>query len=181
MLTNSRYIIAEISDKDFDLGFIPPENIDDYRVRKASRGVLIHNGKIALLYVSSENYHKLPGGGLEGAESNKEAFIREIREETGCDCKIVDKINQNSIILETRDQLKLVQISYIFFSEIVGEPMELHLEQGEINEGFLLKWIPVSEAIETLEKDKPKNYEGKFIQMRDLAVLNFYKDSLKIK
>jgi 8-oxo-dGTP diphosphatase len=179
MLTIARYIIVEIGDKDFDSSFIPPKNVSDYHVRKASRGVLINNDKIALLYVSKENYHKLPGGGFEEGENNEDAFKREIKEETGCDCKIVDEKGQNSVVIETRDQFKLVQISYIFFSEIVGEPKELQLEQDEIDEGFELKWIPVSEAIETLQKDKPKNYEGKFIQMRDIAVLNFYKDSLK--
>lgn len=181
MLTVARYIIAEIGDQDFESGFIPPKSIGDYHVRKASRGILINNGKMALLYVSKENYHKLPGGGIEAGESNEDAFKREVMEETGCDCNVVDERGQNSVVLETRNQFKLVQISYIFFSEIVGEPKELHLEQSEIDEGFELKWIPVGEAIETLQNDKPKNYEGKFIQMRDLAVLNFYKESLGMR
>ncbi len=180
MLTIARYIITEISDKDFDVNFVPPTNISDYHVRKASRGILINKGKVALLYVSKENYHKLPGGGFEASESNEDAFRREVKEETGCDCKIVDEKGQNSVVIETRNQFKLVQISYIFFSEIVGEPKELHLEQDEIDEGFELRWVPVNKAIETLQNDKPNNYEGKFIQMRDIAVLNFYKDSLNV-
>lgn len=181
MPVSARYLIAEIGDKDFDSSFIPPKNLDDYHVRKASRGVLINNGKIALLYVSKENYHKLPGGGLEKGESNEDAFKREVKEETGCDCEIVGDKEQNSILIETRDEFKLLQMSYIFFSKIVGKPKELHLEQSEIDEGFGLRWIPIHKAIETLQNDKPKNYEGKFIQARDIAILNFYKDSLNFR
>jgi 8-oxo-dGTP pyrophosphatase MutT (NUDIX family) len=177
-MTTARYIIAEIGDADFDPNFIPPKDISDYHVRKASRGILVNDGKLAVLFVSKENYHKLPGGGIEAGETNKDAFIREVKEETGCDCKVIDENGQNSVVLETRGQFKLFQISYIFFSEIVGEPKELQLEQDEIDEGFELQWIQIDQVIKTLENDRPKNYEGKFIQKRDLAVLNFYKDSL---
>jgi 8-oxo-dGTP pyrophosphatase MutT (NUDIX family) len=179
--TTARYIIAEIGDADFDPSFTPPKTLADYGVRKASRGILINNGKMALLFVSKENYHKLPGGGIEAGETNNDAFVREVQEETGCDCKVLDEDDQNSVVIETRDQFKLLQISYAFFSEIVGEPKELHLEQSEIDEGFELKWIPVDQVINLLENDKPKNYEGNFIRARDLAILNFYKDKLKIK
>lgn len=170
----ARYIIAEISDKDFDPNFASPINFDDYYIRKASRGVLIHDGKLALLYVSKENYHKLPGGGIEAGESNEEAFICEIREETGCDCKIVDEKGQNSVVLESRNKIKLFQISYIFFAEVVGEPKEMQLTQDEIKDGFQLKWVPVIQAYETLQKDSPVSYEGNFIQKRDMAVVNFF-------
>lgn len=180
MTTVTRYIIAEIGDANFDPNFISPKNINDYHVRKASRGILVNDGKLAVLFVSKENYHKLPGGGIEAGETNKDAFIREVKEETGCDCKVIDDDNQNSVVIETRDRFKLLQISYIFFSGIVGEPKELHLEQSEIDEGFELQWIPIDQVIKTLEDDKPMNYEGKFIQMRDLAVLNFYKSRLDL-
>lgn len=52
MLTIARYIITKISDKDFDSSIIPPKDISDYRVRKASRGILINNDKIVVPYYS---------------------------------------------------------------------------------------------------------------------------------
>lgn len=175
---NTRFVIDEISDGDFDSSFVPLKNLDDYNIRKASRGILVNkDNKIALLYVSKENFHKLPGGGVESGETTQTAFLREIREETGCDCKILEGKNQNSVVLEERDQFKLLQISYIFYSEVVGIPKELELTQEEIDEGFELKWVDINEAIELIKNDKPINYERKFIQRRDLAVLNFYKNN----
>ncbi len=178
MSMNTRFVIDEINDRDFDPSFVPPKVLKDYKVRKAARGLLLNSeGKIAILFVSKENYHKLPGGGVEPGETTKEAFIREIKEETGCECKILEDKPQNSIVLEERDNFKLLQISYIFYSEVIGEPQELQLTQEEIEEDFKLKWVTLSEAIELITKDKPLDYEGNFIQRRDLAVLNFYKDN----
>ena len=36
-------------------------------------------------------------------------------------------------------------------------------------------WLTLNEAIETLRNDKPKDYEGWFIQQRDLAFLEEFK------
>jgi len=37
--------------------------------------------------------------------------------------------------------------------------------------GFQLVWLSLDEAIEVLGNDKPINYDGKFIQKRDLIFL----------
>jgi len=45
------------------------------------------------------------------------------------------------------------------------------LEESEIDEGFQLVWLSLNNAIRKLEKDKPTNYEGRFIRERDLTFL----------
>lgn len=177
MPTNPRFIIAEIKDQDFKPDYISPEDIQ-YSVRKAARGILVQNGKIALLFVTKENYHKLPGGGIEGNETNEEAFIREIREETGCECEIGKVGDSNSAVLEWRDGFKLFQISYTFFAQVVGEPKATHMTEEEISEDFMLKWVPFSEIDEVINNDNPFDYEGKFIQIRDRAIINHYRQML---
>jgi 8-oxo-dGTP diphosphatase len=174
MASGPRYVIAEITDADFDPGFVPPKNFHDYHIRTASRGVLINDGKLALLYVGKKKYHKLPGGGVENGENPETAFLREIREETGCDCRLVSGKNQNSLIIEFRDRYQLLQMSYIFFAEIVGKPRELQLTPGETADQFQLQWIPLREAVKLLSEDHPEGYEGKFIQKRDSAVMEFF-------
>jgi len=168
------YIITEISDKEFDPCFLP-QDIDKYHVRKAGRGVLLRDGKIALLNVTKKNYHKLPGGGIETGETNEEGFKREILEETGCKCEISE---ESGVTLEYRDQYKLLQISYVYFAKVIGEPGKVNFVHDEIDDGFKLEWVPIEEIDGVMSKDEPADYEGKFIHKRDQRILEFYKNKL---
>ena len=155
------------------------KDLDKYRIRRAARGVLVWGNKIALLNVTKYNYHKLPGGGIEEGESKEEAFKREILEETGANCEIK---NYAGVTIEYREEYKLLQISYVFFAEVVGKLGEVKFEESEIAEGFKLEWVPVENIQEILGKDKPSNYEGsKFICKRDRAIINFYNERLSCR
>ncbi len=52
-------------------------------VRPSVRGIIIKNGKIAMVHSIKYNYYKFPGGGIEDNESKIETLIREVREESG--------------------------------------------------------------------------------------------------
>jgi len=158
-------LLAEIYNK--DIGLLN-RNILNYQLRKVARAVLFNNNKIALMFVSKNNYHKLTGGGLDKNETPVQALIREIDEETGCDLELKKDIG---IIIEYRDNIKLLQISYCYLANIKGELKSMKLEKNEIEEGFQLKWINLNQAINLLKKDKPKINEGKFIVKRDLIFL----------
>ncbi|MBI4157631.1 NUDIX domain-containing protein [Candidatus Woesebacteria bacterium] len=169
-----RILIREIKDTDFD-SECQMGNMEDYKVRRASRGVLIHEGKIALLNVTKHNFHKLPGGGIDGNETVQEAFKRELLEEAGCNCEILD---EGGIIIEWRDQFKILQINYVFLAKVVGDPKESKLMEDEIEDGFILEWVLPGKIEGVLKKDNPANYEGQFITTRDKAIIEFYKDYL---
>ena len=51
--------------------------------RPSARGIIIRNGKIALVYSVRDKYFKFPGGGIHGGEDKKTALTREVREEVG--------------------------------------------------------------------------------------------------
>ena len=117
----------------------------------------------------------MPGGGIEKNETAQEGFIREIKEETGCRCEILDEAG---ITLEYRAQFRLLQISYIFFAKVVGVPGDVEFEQDEIDEGAELKWVPITEIQNVFDTDRPTDYEDLFIHKRDMAILEHYKDRL---
>ena len=61
---------------------------DDYRgyvnrLRHASRGIVVNDGKVLLSYESKNDKYMIPGGGVEGDESYAGCCERELLEETG--------------------------------------------------------------------------------------------------
>ncbi len=145
-----------------------------YDIRKASRSIVSNkSSQIALLYVSKHKYHKLPGGGVENTENIKETLKREVMEEVGVNILIGDEIGA---IIEYRDEFRQLQISYCFFSKVVGEVTTPNFTESELVNGFELKWVTLDEAITLLSNDNPDDYVGKFIKKRDLIFLNRAKE-----
>lgn len=69
----------------FDLTFITdelPEEQAEIKKRSAVRGIVHYQNKL-LMVCTKEGDYKFPGGGIEEGESEKEALLREITEETG--------------------------------------------------------------------------------------------------
>lgn len=172
----AKQILCEISDKTFNPNY-KPADIEGYRVREAARGILIHDDKIALLNVTKNKYHKLPGGGIEKNETKTQAFKREVLEEVGCKCSIKDT---GPVVVEYRDKEKLIQISFIFLAKVEGGIEKPKYTQKEIGEGFQLKWVPIEQAEKIIEDDDPIGWEGKFIRLRDLTVFKYYRRRLSI-
>ncbi|ARU59860.1 hypothetical protein CBW65_01410 [Tumebacillus avium] len=138
-------------------------------VRKASRAILYNDqGQIALLFVSKDHYHKLPGGGIEGNEDATQALRREVLEEVGA---TIIGIEELGLTIEYRDQQNMLQISYSFTAKVDGALRLPDYTDEEIESGFTLKWVTPSEALHLLKSDQPAIYAGKFIRSRDLSIL----------
>ena len=170
--------------KDSDIGY---EDIkfNNPQVRYASRGIVFNkDNKIAIFNKVNKNEFKLPGGGVEKEEHFLEAFIREVREETGC---ILDNIREIGYIEEHKSQGNFKQISKVFIGECRKQNNFLNLTEKEKDEGGTLLWMDIDEALETMKNSfdnligsKYENiYITKFIVTRDIKILEYYKNNKK--
>lgn len=158
-----------------------PENVSEkevskFQVREAVRAIVYDKDRnVAILNVTKQNYHKLPGGGVEKGEDVYSALKRECLEELGCDIEIVGEIGQ---IIEYRKMFQLKQISPCHVAKIVGVKGNPSFTPEEIEDGFKVQWLPLEEATLLLASDQPLNDEGRlYIVPRDRAFLEAAKSS----
>ena len=168
--------------KDNDIGM---ENIElnDPIVRVAARGIVLNGDKVAIFHKENKNEYKLPGGGMDEGETPEECFAREAREEIGC---VLENIVKLGVIEEHKGATNFKQISHVFVANVKEDLHKLDLTEKEKTEGGKMLWVDLNTAIKLVEGsfDKLKAgvdetvYMSKFIIKRDLAILNYYKNSL---
>ncbi len=155
--------------RDSDIGSDIPDGVPKQE-RGASRAVVFDaDSNVALLHATKKHFHKLPGGGIEQGEDIETALRRELIEEIGCSVKNLRELGS---VEEFRNKWELHQISYCFLADLDGEKGMPDLEEDEIADGFEPVWMSIEDAIKTLESEAPvEDYEGKFIQLRDVTLL----------
>ncbi|MFB9279949.1 NUDIX hydrolase [Cohnella cellulosilytica] len=139
--------------------------------RHASRGVLINDdGQVAMMRMAAANLYKLPGGGLEKDEDKEEAFIREIREETGYSAVIIHAIGY---IDEHKVKNQFMQRSYCYIAKATSRQGDVALTEDELQLGMLAEWMSLEEATVQLQEllRYCKDYSTKFMLLRDLTIL----------
>lgn len=143
----------------------------------ATRTVLLdQDGRVAIINVTKHGYYKIPGGGVEEREEIRAAARREVLEEAGCDCAIVEGLGQ----LETEVPVwGMLDISEGFIAHVVGEKMQPKYEDWENERGFRIEWFnDLDSAIETIEQNEVTEPGMDALQGRDLAFLKMARDKL---
>jgi len=165
-------LLAEITGKSLGLD-VGSEKFDSpYKLRKSARVILINSeGKMATQHLQTYDYHKLPGGGIEEGEEVIDALKREVLEEVGCDCEIMQEIG---VTIQYMNKYNLIHISYCYAAQVVGEIGLPKLEEGEIEEGQVTMWLEPNQALEIMKSESPKKFEGHFILKREISFLEEY-------
>ncbi len=148
--------------------------------RRASRGVLLSSdGRVALMYTRRLHFFKLPGGGVKRGESDEQALHREILEETGYKCRVIQKLGT---VEEHKVKRGYRQISSAYVAQAVGQRREPKLTSSERRMDIELRWYEPAEALAVLERElaNARDYGMKFLSTRDCAILRYAYENCEI-
>lgn len=112
--------------------------------RKGDKGI-----EVALIAVKEGKVWCLPKGLVEEGENIAKTAHREVREETGLDGKIIEKIDHIEYFYahkEKEETVRYFKIVYFFLMEYTGGGVKDHDE--EVDD---CRWFPIDEAIEEVE------------------------------
>ena len=167
--------LFEIDLHDYESGFAVSR-------RPSARGVIIKDGRIALVYSKKERYYKFPGGGIEGGEDIKDALIREIKEEVGLTV-IPESIREFGSVMRRQrsNYLKdtiFEQENFYFVCETLDRVGVQELDDYEQDAGFELRFADIDEAIEVNGVYHSEDPFDEIMIKREMRVLEIVKEKL---
>lgn len=143
--------------------------------RPSVRAVIAKDDKVLLVYSKKFDYYKFPGGGLNKGESDTEALLREVQEETGYQV-VPESVEEFGRVL--RRQKDSYEADHIFeqenryyFCRAKEELAERNLDDYEAEEGFTAVWADPFEASHHNHYSRNKGGDPVMVE-REEKVLN---------
>ncbi len=118
-------------------------------VRPSVRGIIIREGKVAMVHSLKYDYYKFPGGGIEEGESQTETLIREVKEETGL-VILPESIKEYGMVHRKQKGMIediFIQDNYYYFCNAKSEIDTQKLDDYEYEEEFFLEFVSPEHAI----------------------------------
>jgi 8-oxo-dGTP diphosphatase len=113
---------------------------------EAAGGVVVRDGRVAVVHRPKYEDWSLPKGKLDHGESFEEAALREVQEETGLRCELVRELPSTSY-RDSKDRPKVVR--YWEMTPVAGE----FVSNSEVDE---LRWLEPDEAAGLLTYDRDR-------------------------
>lgn len=169
--------LFEIDIKDYETGF------KVYR-RPSARGIILQGDRIALVYSEREHYYKFPGGGIHEGEDKKADLVREVREETGLVVR-PDTIREFGSVHRRQKSGKSAytifeQENFYYICDVENTNIGQELDEYEREAGFVLRVLPIDEAICANDEYHSENYFDEVMIKRELRVLQMVKKQMKL-
>lgn len=118
-------------------------------IRPSVRGVIIRNGRLAMVHSRKYDYYKFPGGGAEAGEDHIATLIREVREESGLRV-LPGSVREYGCVHRVQKGWRediFVQDNYYYFCDTEEEIAAQDLDDYEDEEQFTLAFVTAQEAI----------------------------------
>ena len=123
--------------------------------KHSAGGVVIHNGKIVTIHSDIRGSVSLPKGTIDPGESPETAAVREVKEETGYDVEIMEKIGDYTFEFDWKDGARHIKtVSYYLMKRANDEPPQQSLQEGE---DFVVNWLDEAAALRSLTFDEARD------------------------
>lgn len=135
--------LFEIDTKDYDITGTTVS-------RPSARGIIIKDGKFAMIHSLKYDYYKFPGGGILENEDKRIALAREVLEETGLTV-IPESIKEFGMVhrIQKGDYEDVfIQDNYYYCCDVADSIEEQNLDDYEREEGFTLEYVTAEKIIE---------------------------------
>lgn len=106
----------------------------------------------------SKSYWGFPKGHIDPDEKSEQAALREVKEETGIEAKIVKKLGDSRYIY-TRGEERVFKVVVMFLMEHISG--EIKYQEEELLDA---KWVNPEEALEKLSFKKDKDFLNKALK-----------------
>ena len=132
------------------LQFGSPRSGLAYRERPTAFGLATRDGKLACVRVDrgEGSYFDLPGGAVDGAESEEQALVREFMEETGMTVRALIRIGEAAQYFQKTDGEPLNNRGGFWTAEMTAlDPMR------KVEDDHELVWLDPASALSNLRHD----------------------------
>ena len=122
----------------------------DHRRRPTAFGLVLRDGLLACVRVErgAQSYFDLPGGALDGDETEAQALAREFVEETGLDIAPLNRIAEASQFFRRSTDEPVNNVGGYWTADIVSED-----PQGKQEADHTLTWLDPTVALSRLRHD----------------------------
>lgn len=121
-----------------------------YQNRRTAFGLTLKAGKLACVRVDrgADSYYDLPGGALDGAETEAQALVREFVEETGMTVRAGRRLGEAGQYFLKSDGRAVNNLAGFWTADVVVEN-----PSAKIEDDHLLCWLEPSRALVELRHD----------------------------
>lgn len=111
----------------------------------ASGPVIIYGGKLLVTKDSKDNFYKIPGGTIQGKENLEETCLRELKEETGFDGRIIKKLSTMKLDKNPTTKEKMKIILHHYQCKLINAPKNYNSFNYD---GHKVKWVSLIKLTE---------------------------------
>lgn len=153
--------ISHISDLTFNISSL----VSNASWHYATRAFLLNKSNhLALSHEKATGLYSLVGGTMEIDETPQKCLIRELKEETGCDCQIQAPLG---FITENRGLLDYRKKSFFYIATVLSSGTAKQTQEEKTLQQEIL-WLPINDAYDMIEKQIYSSIQYQFIQKRDI-------------